>query len=462
MYSLTARLYYNYALCRSRELFRRLRHVERSQFWPSERIEASSFQKARDMAIFSYECVPYYRLRFDQAGVDPRAISGVNAFLHIPVLRKQDVQTASDRLLATGSNRAELRLNHTGGSTGHLLSFYQDRHYLVANAADKLLTYDMCGHKPGMRWAFLWGSDYDAPGGRWEDLRRRIELNCVWINTFGLDWSKLASVAKVLSAFRPKFIVGYVSSLILLSQYLSDRGLRLDPIAIQSSAETLTLAQRRQLESVFHAPVFDRYGCREVGNVAQECEAHDGLHILGETNFVEIIREDGQRAEPGETGRIIVTNLTNSAFPFIRYDTGDLGVAGNPTQCACGRSLPKIIQVKGRSSDVIVSPEGRLLHGEFFTHLFYGVKGVRQFQVVQHDRKRIVISIVRSPGFEEDELNKIRDLVFRCGSPHFSLDFEFPDSIAASSSGKHRFTISLIPHELFPPSEIDTFNDSSL
>jgi phenylacetate-CoA ligase len=444
LFNLTAKAYQMRQKWKNPRLAHRLREVTKHQWWPPEKLEELSWQKVQLLLTFAFEHVPYYRDMFRQIGAQPQDIRTPEDFRRLPLLTKEIIQEHKNRLIADCVDHRELLENHTGGSTGQMLTFYQDEIYWIANAADKALTYAMLDYHPGDRWAFMWGSDYDAPKGPWEVWKQRLCFNRLWINTFDLDWERLGCYIQELQKFSPKFLIGYVSSLTLLASYMQAHGIdNIKPQAIQSTAEALTAAQRQKLESTFGCKVFDRYGCREVGNIAQECEAHDGLHVLTETNYVEVIDNHYQPALPGEEGHIVVTNLHNYAFPFIRYDTRDIGV---PTQtsvtCPCGRGLPKIARVIGRSADIIISPEGRLLHGEFFTHLFYGVPGVRQFQVVQQSRDKLLVRIVKGQGFQSASIDRLHNLILEHGSSKFNVEFEFPDKIPISTSGKYRFTLS--------------------
>ena len=142
---------------------------------------------------------------------------------------------------------------------------------------------------------------------------------------------------------------------------------------------------------------------------------------------------------------VTVTNLHNYAMPLIRYQMGDMG---RPTdrEPTCGRGLPLMDVIEGRSADVITTPSGKLLHGEFFTHLFYKLDGVRQFQVVQETRDRLTIKIEPMNTFDKDEaIRFLADTIRQFGDPAFEMTFEVVDRIPVSSSGKFRFTISRVP-----------------
>jgi phenylacetate-CoA ligase len=151
---------------------------------------------------------------------------------------------------------------------------------------------------------------------------------------------------------------------------------------------------------------------------------------------------------PGKPGRVVVTNLNNFAMPLIRYEIGDVAVASQQV-CTCGRGLPLLESVLGRTSDFITSPSGKLIYGEFFTHLFYKIQGVYQFRVIQETTADLTVQIASGPDFDQQAaLKYIEDAIHEHGDPAFRVRFELADQLPASSSGKYRFTLSKVPLHL--------------
>jgi phenylacetate-CoA ligase len=419
-----------------------------SQWWSGDHLRDNQWDSLMQLLEHAYEHVPYYRDVFRSLDARPGDFRTPNDLAHLPLLTKDIIQTEGMRLRAGGTFVGKgVYTNHTGGSTGTPLTFLQDATYRAWGMAELDRNFWMCGYRPGQRQAFLWGSDYDSKAH--ESIRGKLHdliLNLRWVNTFDLDSETLRKALKELVRFRPHLIVGYVSSLTLLAQLIEGEGLAApQPRAVQTSAEVLTMSARKLIERALSARCFDRYGCREVGNIAHECEAHDGLHLLIENNYIEFVRDDGTLAAPGSAGQVVVTNLRNRIMPFIRYATEDIGVP-SARYCKCARGLPLMDSVEGRVSDIIVAPGGKLLHGEFFTHLFYGVAGIRQFQVEQLTLTDLVVRMVaESDEAFEGAKGRLGELINQHGDPQFRLKFARVGRIPPRKSGKYCFTLSHVP-----------------
>ena len=177
--------------------------------------------------------------------------------------------------------------------------------------------------------------------------------------------------------------------------------------------------------------------------IASECEKHDGLHINAENLIVEIVKEDGTYAKEGETGRIIVTDLHNYGMPFIRYEIGDIAVFTG-RKCSCGRGLPVIEDVVGRSLDMIKTPEGKIVPGEFFPHLMKEFKEIIKFQVVQKTLEDLQIKMVTTTELSDGSRRRLDREVRRVLGNKINVSYERVDDIPLTSTGKYRVTISRI------------------
>jgi len=144
---------------------------------------------------------------------------------------------------------------------------------------------------------------------------------------------------RVWRTLRPPRLFGHAHSIYILACLVDELRLTgIRPNAIVSSSMMLVPHERAVIERVFGTRVTDFYGCEEVGGIASECERHEGMHINADQLIVEVLREDGTPAGPGEFGAVVVTDLLNLAMPMIRYRIEDMAeVSDRP--CSCGRGL---------------------------------------------------------------------------------------------------------------------------
>ncbi len=432
------------------------RELERADHLPPDELEALVMTKLRRLLSHAFQNVPYYRAIARERGLTSDAFDHYEDLVQLPILTKEQIQTNRQALTAERGPSRDIRENHTSGSTAQPLKFLQDRQYREYNTADKARFYEMCHYRLGEPCVFLWGSDLEAAAHKawWARLLDRMGYNLIWVNTYNLSEELLAGYAAQVAKHDPVLIVGYASSLTMYARYLqaSDAS-RPHPKGIQCSAEVLTEPERDLLTKTLDCPVFDRYGCREVGMIAHECKAHSGLHTSPLNNLTEVVGPDGEPVQPGTIGRMVATNLNNYAMPFIRYEVGDLATA-TTQPCSCGRRTRRLSNVAGRVFDIIVSPTGKLVHAGFFTHLFFGFDGIKQFQVVQETRERLVVRMVPGAGADLAAVQAyLTDAIQEHGDPAFQVEFDICDRIETSGSGKYRPVIPKVADELtVPPS----------
>ena len=260
------------------------------------------------------------------------------------------------------------------------------------------------------------------------------------LNTSGItdtDWLRL--IAEVRRT-KPRVMVAYAQAAVLFGSYLRQHEIQdVQFDSIITTAEMLLPGQReRIIEITFGGKVFNRYGCREVSVIASECEFHHGMHVNSEALFVEI---ESDLARPGKTGRILVTDLLNYSMPLIRYEIGDLGAWEEDQNCPCGRHLPLLAEIQGRTTDFLVLTGGRQISGPALTLAVSDMADVRQVQFVQRNPKLILLRVVPGdkdgPGTEQE----LRKRMGKYLGDLARLQIELTESIASEVSGKYRFVI---------------------
>ena len=165
------------------------------------------------------------------------------------------------------------------------------------------------------------------------------------------------------------------------------------------------------------------------------------MHITADDLIVEIVNESGEVQPAGVAGEIVVTHLSTNDFPFIRYRTGDIGVLDNKL-CTCGRTLPLIKEIQGRSTDFVVALDGTVLHGLSLIYILRGLPGVKAFKVVQETLTLTRVQLVTDAEFTGQSVQTIQSgFKQRLGQP-VTVQVDVVTSIPAEKSGKFRYIVS--------------------
>jgi phenylacetate-CoA ligase len=238
-------------------------------------------------------------------------------------------------------------------------------------------------------------------------------------------------------------LFGYPSVLWLIAQQAESSGKVLDNLGIKVAfvtSERLYDHQREKISSIFGCPVANGYGGRDAGFIAHQCPA-GGMHITAEDIIVEIVDADGRVLPPGETGEVVVTHMATSDFPFIRYRTGDVA-ALDEKLCSCGRSLPLLKQIEGRTTDFLVAQDGTIMHGLALVYVVRDVEGIENFKIIQESQDLTRIQIEVNPRFQTSDRKVIAAGVKKRLGEKVEIKIEQLDKIPAEKSGKYRYVVS--------------------
>ena len=409
------------------------------QYLPLEEIKKYQLDKFKQL-LMEADKSPYYKEIIESFGksLDKFTLEDLKKF---PILTKDIIRKEKTRLLTKPVE--ELFANSSGGSTGEPINFYQDQNYRDHVWATMMIIMETCGWFYGARVARLWGAPQDKPG-----LKGKIAYflqNTRFYDSFNMSEENMLKYHKDMEKFQPDVIISYASSIYLLAKFLEKKGIKPNypKISISTSAETLHPYMRETIEKIFNSKVFDKYGSREVSAIAYECEAHSGLHIIMDNVIVECIDSITGEEVWDKPGELLITDLNNYGMPFIRYKIGDMGILSKE-KCRCGRNTLLLKRVIGRTTDNFILKNGRIVHGEYFTHLFYGLEGIKEFQFVQEKIDRFIFYIVKDENFDVNIINRLEQEIKNVVGSDSQLDIIFVESIPKTPTGKYRFTISKI------------------
>jgi phenylacetate-CoA ligase len=237
---------------------------------------------------------------------------------------------------------------------------------------------------------------------------------------------------QILSAY------GYPAALYRLARHALNAGRRDVKLkVVVTAAEPLFDYQRRAISEAFQCPVRESYGMSEICAGASECE-HGRLHLWPSAGVVEVL-EGGQPVARGQSGDLVCTGLLNEDMPLIRYRLGDRGaLAEGDEPCLCGRTLPQLASLDGRSTDVIYTPDGRFINR--FETVFDAELPIREAQIIQETRSRLRVLFVPAAGFGEEHRSALVERVRQVASG-MEIIPEAVEDIPRTASGKFRLVV---------------------
>nr|MDZ8004516.1 hypothetical protein [Nostoc sp. DedSLP05] len=389
--------------------------------------------------------MPYYADYLNQIGLEELLLQEPELCLtRLPILTKDIIRQNFEQLKSTDLVQRQWYFNTSGGSTGEPIKIIQDKQYADISEAITLLYSRLVGREIGELEAYLWGSEREVIKGTkgWKVNFFNFLSNTIYLNAFRMTPESMRTFIESLNGKRPQLIIAYAQAVYELAKFAESEDIQIVPQnAIITSAGTLYSWMREQIERVFQCQVFNRYGSREVSNIACERPGYKGLWVAPWGNYIEIVDDNNKPVPPGVEGNIVVTCLKNFAMPLIRYKIGDRGALSN--EYHSGQILD---YVTGRNVDTFKTQDGTLIDGEYFTHLLYFKEWVKKFQIVQKDYSHISIKIIQDTRFsyQPEELN---DIVIKCQTvlgKDCVVNFEFVNDIPHAASGKYRYTISEI------------------
>ncbi len=397
---------------------------------------------------YASQNIPYYQRVIQEYKIQFSEDTIFDDIKKFPILTKDIIRNNFDELYKFRDNT--YYPNTSGGSTGEPAVFYQDRDYFAWNTAAKVFFDEWAGRKIGEPMVKLWGSLRDIlKGGQGFKGYLRQQLSGVTtLSSYRMAEKDIYEHVQRINKIKPCLILAYTSSIDELARSIQKQHLSIySPKAVMTSAGVLYPEVRTRIERVFQAPVFNRYGSREVGDIACNCEKNQGLHIIPSIHYIEILDSQGKEVKPGETGEIVVTLLTNYTMPLIRYKIGDRGVFSE-MECSCGRGFPLLKKVEGRIRSMFRNKQGNVIDGGVFIRLFFFRDNIKQYQVIQESLECITINLVlkdkRQIKVIEKDFRQISKTIKLFMGSETIIKYNLVDVIDSSPSGKYRYIFSKV------------------
>ncbi len=424
-----------------RPTLRYLAALERSQWWPRERLVALQTRKLRRLLLRSAAASAFYRRRLDAAGVDP-ARATLASLAKLPLLSKGDIRENLGEMIDSAVPGGLHRYT-TGGSTGEPLQFFICRMRQAADQAARARSRQWFGIQPGERELYLWGAPVELGAQDRLKVVRDGLLNHRLLSAFDMTPETMEGHLDEMRHYEPVHIFAYPSSLARLVRHADDCGRSVAGPALRAvfvTGELFSPDDRAIIEAAVGVPVADGYGAREAGFIAHQCPAGQ-YHVTMESLIVEILDEQGRRAGRGHRGEIVVTHLDGLGMPLVRYRTGDIG-ARSVARCRCGRGLETLEIVAGRSTDMLRTVNGGHAHALSVMYVLREEAAVREFKVTQQPGLDLDVDVVPAAGFDCATGDRIRRGLRRRIGERVDVRINLVNAIRPDPSGKHRCVVS--------------------
>ena len=334
-----------------------LHELETTQWLPPAELARRQSVALGALVAHARSTVPFYR--------DDPAYAGARSWDELPILTRQQIQAAGPALVSTAVPADHLPLADmtTSGTTGPPLTVKATRitglFWLVCTLREhqwhgrdhttKVATLrpDPSGRFPVEGGVYpSWGAPIDTVFDTGPCAVMAVQQD-------------VAAQAEFLVAQDPTYLLGLPSNLTALAEHFARTGARLPSLReVRTYGEVVDPELRDACRRVWGVPVIDMYSCQELGYLALQCPTAERYHVMSEVAVVEVLDEDGRQCRPGETGRVVVTQLHNYAMPLLRYDLGDHAQVGEP--CSCGRGLPVLDRIVGRRRNLPRLPAGEV------------------------------------------------------------------------------------------------------
>ena len=381
----------------------------RSQWWPDERIRGYVDGRLREMLDYATRHVPHYR----SLGIAPDHEDPRNWLRRFPVLAREQVQDAGERLYGAGLDESAVCSSRTsGGASGEpVTTRFDERTWLTCKYALKARRVLSAVRSPWQRILIV--AERPDEGA----LTRLFSDRIFSVRYLGIE-TPIAKNLQLFVDFRPTLVYGYPSYLQYFADAAEQAGYPLPPVpTIFTSSELLTPPAREKLERAYGGRLIDVYGSTEFKEIAVECPA-GRYHVNFESVFVEAL-PDEYHGKP----RLVVTSLMNRAMPLIRYDIGDHGQVA-VGRCACGRQGPYIVQPQGRKSELIVFPGGRVVTSFELTTAIDDFDEVRNYSIVHRQPDELLLRIHARPALTDERRAQLVAAVSALVSPAVRVSVE--------------------------------------
>ena len=427
-----------------------LSQLEQSQWWQPEELLQKQLQQFGLLAAHAYRHSPFFKDRFDQAGLDVKNYWSTENFSSIPLLTRAELMHQAEHIhcRALPQKHGAVHKIQTSGSTGQTVAvlktevtqliwlalvmrehLWHERDFSATLAVIKAMTPTL--DDPIEAAKLGWGHPttllFDTGPSYSQPLAMDVAQQVAWF-----------------ARIDPKYLLTYPSNLnALLDHYESGAPLPVALKQIRTVGETLHPGLRERCKKLGDIDIVDMYSSQEVGLIALQCPVSGLYHIQSESLIVEVLDDEGRQCPPGQVGRVVITDLHNFATPLIRYEIRDYAEVG-PT-CPCGRGLPTLSRIMGRRRNMVTLPDGSKHWPLIGAYRFREVADIKQYQAIQHSLSDVEIRLVVDVPLSSAHELQLTTLIHSALGHPFTLRFTyFTEELPRTKGGKFEEFISLV------------------
>lgn len=415
--------------------------MEQSQWWSAAKLQQQQLTQLRAVLRHARETVPFWRQRWQTAGIDVENIGSLDDFRRLQVLRRDDVLAAGEGLISTAvpKEHGAISRGASSGSTGTpviyagtgVTAFFWRAFTLREHFWHRR---DFSGKLAAIRLKVEAGESAD-----WGPATAGVISTgpCALLNLR----TDLDEQLAWLQRQAPQYLLTNATNLRWIAAIAREKGLRLPGLLqARSFGGPIDDGIRETVREAWNVEVVDLYTSEEVGYIALQCPQSTSYHIQSENLIVEILDTAGNPCAPGEVGRVVLSTLHNFAMPLIRYEIGDYAEAGEP--CACGRGLPVIRRILGRERNMLRLPDGRRFWPSFPASRWSSVAPISRLQLVQKTLDDMLVRIVAPRDLTGGETGQLIEILQDSLGYPFRVTIERVPEMARSGNYKFEDFIS--------------------
>lgn len=369
----------------------------------------------------------------------------IEEFNALPVINKDIITADISSFLNEKLIHKGLKTN-TGGSSGNPMELYLEKHKSRPKEKSHFDWYwAQFGYKSNDKMLMIRGLPLHN-----NRLFEYITINSILnVSCYNVNETNIFTIIDEINHFGPKFIHGYPSSLKILTNLLEPHRelLEMDIQCIFLGSEHLNEMERNYFERFYKSRVISWYGHTERLIHGGNCLYTNDFHFYQEYGYMELLDNNNKPIiKAGIEGKIVATGYDNSVMPLIRYDTGDIGILSEHTECQCGFKGKSLSKIVGREQDIIVLSDLTKvsLTAFIFGQHWESFKRIKEFQVIQRKFGEIELNIVRSQDYTQKDEEAIINTLTKSVNNKIRISIHYITHVPKTHRGKNIFFESKI------------------